>query len=122
MVVVKEILSGFREAYIVIDAFDECEQNEKILRWIQELVESRYGKLHLLVSSRQDCCFHITLKSLTTSIIAIHEYTFGNNLQLYIRERLSTDSRMMRWPYSIQETIEQSLIANVGGLCVAFEF
>jgi len=32
VVVVKEILSSFREAYTVIDAFDECEQSEKILR------------------------------------------------------------------------------------------
>jgi len=35
----KEILKSFRDVYIVVDALDECEQGEEVLRWIQEALE-----------------------------------------------------------------------------------
>ncbi|KAL9628986.1 MAG: hypothetical protein Q9164_007071, partial [Protoblastenia rupestris] len=116
MGIVKKVLESFREVYIVIDALDECEQGEEVLRWIQKLVESRDDRLHLLVSSRQDYHFRNAFQPPTTSILALDEYTFEKDIQLYIRERLSTDPRMMRWPSSVQNDIEQSLIINAGGL------
>lgn len=121
MGIVKEVLESFRGVYIVIDALDECEQGKEVLRWIKELVECKHGRLHLLISSRQDRHFRNSFESLTTSILALNEHTFEEDIQLYIREQLSTDPRMMRWPSSVQKTIEQSLIANAGGLWVAFK-
>jgi hypothetical protein len=116
MSVVKKVLKCFREVHIVIDAFDECEQSEEVLRWIQELMESKDGRLHLLVSSRQDHRSRSALESAATSILALDEHTFEKDIQLYIREQLSTDPRMMSWPSRVQNDIEQSLISNAGGL------
>ena len=116
MGIVKEVLESFREVYIVIDALDECEQGEEVLRWIQKLVESRDDRLHLLVSSRQDHHFRNAFQTPATSILTLDEYTFEKDIQLYIRERLSTDPRMMRWPSSVQNDIENSLMVNAGGL------
>jgi hypothetical protein len=114
--VVKEVVESFPEVYLVIDAFDECEQSEKLLRWIQGLAKSQDNGLHLLISSRQDYHFRNALDLSTTSILALDEYTFQIDIQLYIREQLSTDPRMMKWPPSVQNDIEQSLLANSGGL------
>lgn len=100
----------------MIDAFDECEQSEEVLRWIRELMKSKDDRLHLLVSSRQDHRSCSALESAATSILALDEHTFQKDIQLYIREQLSTDPRMMRWPSGIQNEIEQSLINNAGGL------
>jgi hypothetical protein len=63
---VKEVVEGFPEVFIVIDAFDECEQTEKLLLWIRELAESGGTGLHLLVSSRQDYRFRGALDLSTT--------------------------------------------------------
>lgn len=52
MGIVNEVFKSFHGVYIVIDALDECEQGEEVLRWIQELLESKHGRLHLLISSR----------------------------------------------------------------------
>lgn len=116
MGIVNEVSKSFHGVYIVIDALDECEQGEEVLRWIQELLESKHGRLHLLISSRQDHHFRSAFERLTTSILAPNEHTFEEDIQLYIREQLSTDPGMMRWPSSVQKTIEQSLITNAGGL------
>jgi hypothetical protein len=114
--VVKEVVESFPEAFIVIDAFDECEQTEKLLLWIRKLAESGDTGLHLLVSSRQDYRFHSALDLSTTSILALDEYTFQKDIQLYIQEQLSTDPRMMKWPPSVQNDIGDSLLAHSGGL------
>jgi hypothetical protein len=114
--VVKDIVESFPEVYIVIDAFDECEQSEKVLRWIREFAESGNNGLHLLVSSRQDYRFRDALDLSTTLILALDEHIFQKDIQVYIREQLSTDPRMMKWPPSVQNFIEHSLLANSGGL------
>ena len=114
--IVKDVLESFHEVYIVIDAFDECEQSEEVIQWIQELVEDSDGRLHLLVSSRQDYRFRSPLESFTTAVLALDERTFENDIQLFIREKLSADPRMKRWPPNIQNDVEQSLIADAGGL------
>lgn len=114
--VVEEVLESFQEVFIVIDAFDECEQSEDVLRWFQKLVGVKDVTLHLLVSSRQDHRFRGVLEALITSNLVIDEHTFEKDIQLHVREQLSTHSRMMRWPSSVHRNIEQSLLANAGGL------
>lgn len=52
MGIVNEVFKSFHGVYIVIDALDEYEQGEEVLWWIQELLESKHGRLHLLISSR----------------------------------------------------------------------
>lgn len=121
MTVVQELLKPLGEVYIVIDALDECEQAEEALRWIQELVRSKEGRLHLLISSRQNQIFRSVFESLATTILALHECTFEEDIKLYIREQLSTDPRMMKWPSSVHKTIEESLIINAGGLYATTE-
>lgn len=114
--VVKEVLKSFREIYIVIDAIDECEQSDDVLRWIQELVKTKDGRLHMLFSSRQDYQLQRALVTSTTSILALDEYSFEKDIQLYIQEQLNTDPRLMKWPPDVQNEIGKSLVANAGGL------
>jgi len=116
VIIVEEVLQSFREVYIVIDAFDECEQNEKVINWIQKLVENKDGRLHLLISSRQDYRFRSALESYTTEVIALDEYAFEKDIQLFIREQLSINPRMKRWSPSVQHDVEQILMAKSGNL------
>lgn len=116
MGVVEEVLESFQEVFVVIDAFDECEQSEDVLRWFQKLLGVKDVTLHLLVSSRQDHRFRGVLEAPTTSNLAIDEHTFEKDIQLHVQEQLSTHSRMMRWSPSVHRNIEQSILANAGGL------
>ena len=116
MRLMKGVIECFGEVYVVIDALDECEQREEVTRWIQELFGSKDGRLHLLVSSRQDHYFHSTFDFPATSVLALNEYSFEMDIQLYVRGQLSTDPRMMKWPSALRSDIERSLMANAGGL------
>jgi hypothetical protein len=113
---VKEIFKNFGEVFLIIDAFDECEQSERVLEWIQELLNSKGNSLHLLLSSRQDYRFRDYLQLAPTSILALDEHSFEKDIQLYVREKLRTDPRMMKWPTNIHNDVEQTLVAKAGGL------
>lgn len=112
----RELFSSFRDVYVVVDALDECEQTDEALRWIQDVVQNKDGKLHLAVSSRQDQRFRNALEPYAMSTINLNESTFVMDIQLYIRARLSADPRMQKWPPNVRDDVERSLLANAGGL------
>ena len=114
--IIKDLLREFQDVYIVIDALDECEQNEEVLRWIEGFLENKNGRFHVLVSSRQDLHFQLEVERVASLILRLDQRTFDNDIKVYIHERLSTDPRMMKWPTDVREDIKQSLVSNAGGL------
>ena len=55
--VLRDILDRFSEAYIVIDALDECTDREKTLNWLNKLISDtsrRAANLHIVVTSRPE--------------------------------------------------------------------
>ena len=58
------ILDSFHDAYVIVDALDECTDRIKLLDWIKEIVGWKVGKLHFLATSRQERDIEIRLLSL----------------------------------------------------------
>ncbi|MDI1486542.1 MAG: hypothetical protein OHK93_005773 [Ramalina farinacea] len=114
--IIEDLLKEFQDVYIVIDALDECEQNEEVLRWIEGLLEKKNDQLHVLVSSRQDYHFQLELERLASLMLKLDQQTFAKDIETYIHERLSTDPRMKKWPSDVRDDIKQSLVSNAGGL------
>ena len=55
--VLRDILDKFSQAYIVIDALDECTDRGKTLNWMNKLISDTSGKaanLHVMVASRPE--------------------------------------------------------------------
>jgi hypothetical protein len=55
--VLRDILDSFSQAYIMIDALDECTDREKTLNWVNKLVTDTNRKaasLHVVVTSRPE--------------------------------------------------------------------
>ena len=55
--VLRDILDRFSQAYIVIDALDECTDREKTLIWANKLILDTYhnsANLHIVVASRPE--------------------------------------------------------------------
>src|ERR1700677_4885941 len=48
MITLKHIVGGFRHVYVIIDALDECQDRPQLLTLIEEVVDWRIGKLHVL--------------------------------------------------------------------------
>jgi methionine synthase II (cobalamin-independent) len=55
--VLRDILDKFSQAYIMIDALDECAEREKTLNWVNKLISDTNRKaanLHIVVTSRPE--------------------------------------------------------------------
>ena len=52
--VLRDILDGFSQAYIIIDALDECTDREKTLNWAKKLISDTSRNLHIVVTSRPE--------------------------------------------------------------------
>ena len=56
-----DILDKFSEAYIMIDALDECSDREKTLNWVNKLISDTNRKaanIHIVVTSRPERDIH----------------------------------------------------------------
>ena len=53
----RDILDGFSQAYIIIDALDECIDREKTLNWVNKLnsdINRKAANLHIVFTSRPE--------------------------------------------------------------------
>ena len=57
----RDILDKFSQAYIMIDALDECTDREKTLNWLNKLISDpnrKAANLHVVVTSRRERDIH----------------------------------------------------------------
>ena len=69
--VLRSILDRFSQAYIMIDALDECTDRKKTMNWANKLIsdtKSETANLHLLVTSRPERDIHENFAALDHSI------------------------------------------------------
>ena len=74
--VLHDILDNFSQAYIVIDALDECTDREKTLNWANKLISNttrNATNLHIVVTSRPEIDIHNVFAALDPHSIDVGE-------------------------------------------------
>ena len=75
-----DILDRFSQAYIIIDALDECTDHKKTLNWVNKLISDKIHKaanLHIVVTSRPERDIHEILAALDPHSIDVGEAIQG---------------------------------------------
>jgi hypothetical protein len=109
------ILEAFDDAYIVLDALDECAERKDLLKWIMEMVSWRKGKLHLLATSRpeEDIAKHLRL--LDPYQVRMEPDLVTGDITRYIDGILEVEDR---WSDEVKATIKSTLLESAGGMYV----
>jgi hypothetical protein len=124
----REILKLFAQAeelhdiFIVVDAIDECPNNQKDLR--KELLDSiteirswSPSNIHLLVTSRQEPDIETELTSLFTApTISIKGAEVEADIKKYIAYELATDQKLSKWSDDLRAEIETTLTKETNGM------
>jgi hypothetical protein len=117
------ILSLFREAiarpgekYIVLDALDECTDRESLLTFIRELTDSQPQDLRLLATSRREKDIEDELSPVAHHKINIQSAIVDADIRIYVRDRMATDTKLKKWPESVQNEIMTALMEKAGGM------
>ncbi|KAL8994109.1 MAG: hypothetical protein Q9169_005837 [Polycauliona sp. 2 TL-2023] len=110
----RSMLQNFVEAYIVIDALDECKERSKLLDLIQTINEWQFDGLHVLITSRRETDIRKVLGSLACAemVFELAPSYINDDISKYIEDRLSTDRSLSRWRMrpEIQEKIRRELL------------
>lgn len=120
MTVLKQIIQEFDETFVVLDALDECKDRQKLLEFIERINEWKFGRLHILVTSRRISDIEESLGPLIheQGKICIQSALVNNDIRTYIHERLRTDRKLKRWQKrpEIQQEIETALMNKADGM------
>ena len=116
MVTLKHIIGGFKEVYVVLDALDECWDREQLLALVEEIVNWKIGKLHILATSRAEWDIADCIGPLVTAQINLCSTLVDADIQIHLHERLRNDSKLKRWPAKVHEQIEEVLMEGAHGM------
>ena len=122
----KRILThpGQAPTYIIIDALDECPNasgiptpREKVLNFLEQLVDLHLTNLHICVTSRPEADITITLDPLPFKQICLH--TESGQLQDivdYIKFVVHSDSKIRRWRAADKKLVIEVLTVKFDGM------
>jgi hypothetical protein len=116
MNVLREISSSFSQTYIVLDALDECKEQEELLRLIGDITEWGIIGLHILATSRPEPMIKDHLATRIHDTVNLHNAPVDEDIRGHIRHQLQNDRRMSKWPLAIKEEIEISLMEGANGM------
>src|ERR1700761_2460675 len=102
------------EAFIVIDALDECREIVEVGSWLQNLASSSLSSLHVLFTSRDVPIVSDEIKRIPHETLRVHECTSGD-IDLFITESI-INSGLSQWSNELQEVIRVSLYERADGM------
>ena len=120
LAVLKDVIEGFQETFIILDAMDECKDREELLQDIQKLAAWKIGNLHVLATSRKEKEIEDSFEYLVKDEerIGLQSALVDDDIRAYVHERLLTDQQLKRWRNrpDIQKEIETTLMAKADGM------
>jgi hypothetical protein len=112
------VLDSVHHAYIIIDALDECTERNKLLQWIDEIARWNVGKLHLLVTSRQEPDIQKVLRSLDPILVCLEGEFVDRDIMSYLDWMLRDDQKWRTWDHDTRYKIKISLMEGAQGMYV----
>jgi hypothetical protein len=114
------VAKGLNYSYIIVDALDECPkglERETLLKLIKNIMSLSLSNLHLLVTSRLEPDINDVLSPLLTiPTVSVQGSAVQSDIELYIHEQLTTNSRLSKWANHIKADIEHTLLEGANGM------
>lgn len=97
--------------YGVIDALNECEDFDELLKWLKDINQNSIHVSFLCTSHYLSGIARLT-SSISGEAFAIPNEHLLSDIKIYLEERLSNDTKLQRWPLSLRNEVRDSLIRN----------
>ena len=110
--------------YIIVDGLDECPNfpgrpsaRGEVLDLIEELVDLKLSNVHLCVASRPEMDIRMSLESLTSLKISLHdEIGQKEDIIEYIKSVVHSDRSMRRWKEEDKQLVIHTLSDKADGM------
>lgn len=115
--VLHKLLKSSRSLEIVIDAADECNERQNLLRLLEEIKKWKINGLHLLLTSRREKDIEDALSPLLSGRIPLEESAIESDIREFIHHEVHSDgSKLSKWPVDIRSDIETKLLEGADGM------
>jgi hypothetical protein len=111
--VLRELLNGHSQVYIIVDALDECIEFDKLHQTIKTIVDWKIPGCHLLVTSRTekyDMDDQHDIMEIKLSAEAVHA-----DIASYVSAVLES-SKLRKLKKTVQEEVKSALLDGAGGM------
>ena len=118
--VLRDILDRFSNAYIMIDALDECTDREKTLKWVNKLISDtnyKAANLHIVVTSRPERDIHDIFAALDPQSVDVGRANMEDIVE-YLKIQL--ESKFMKYDENTRAKIMSELEEHAEGSYVSF--
>ena len=120
---IQKTIDRLPKTYIIVDALDECQDREALLKFLRHLCSFNPSKLHLLATSRE-CDITKRLSANVTCAMNIQSAVVDKDIEVYIDHLLENDDQLQKWrEVSVRgigafEYIKSGLMLKANGMWV----
>jgi len=118
----RSMMQELPQVYIILDALDESAKRAELMEMLEEMAGWQLQNLHLLVTSRSERDIESCLEGFVDeqNRICLQSTLVDQDIQRYVRQRLSNDKRLRKWEKDATTTrqIETILMSGAKGMCV----
>ncbi|MCJ1395190.1 hypothetical protein MMC18_008073 [Xylographa bjoerkii] len=104
------------QCFIIVDALDEFNDTEDLIKTLKRIVESKRERSHVLVTSQSQRSIGIELEKFVITDVVLYGDAVDEDIELYIREKVRADSILGRRPPHVQWNIEDALTKGANGM------
>lgn len=109
-------IEQFRRVYLILDALDECGEQQGVMSLLANLVRSHAG-LSILTTSRDTTeISHSALGQGSTNVIYMSLENVNVDIRTYVVNSLSRDPRLRERPSHVKAEIEAALTSGSHGM------
>lgn len=115
-----ELLKGFGQTYVVIDALDECDEDYHQL--FDEVIKVIHGQqlphFHLLMTSRRVEDIIVDMMDMAPTEIYLSADLVGCDITSYIYSAVGREHKFRKWGHATEQHIKNTLISDANGMYV----
>jgi hypothetical protein len=113
-----EVLSFFKQVYVVVDALDESDTGERdqLFYYITELRQNEIPGLHLLLASRLNVDIQNSVTALPALLISIEPGNTTGDIRAYVSTTLRNNTRLSHLDADLKKEITEGLVERSHGM------
>ena len=117
--VLQELLQSFQQAYVVVDALDECDDYYQLFDNVIKVMHAwDVPHFHVLMSSRREHNIIINMEECATAEIYLSANLVGSDIISYVHSVVGKDLRLRKWGHTVQQNVADALIRGANGMYV----
>ena len=114
--VLRQFISTFQKAYILIDALDESLDREKIMEFVQMIHAWDLEQCHLLVTSRKEQWIVQSMVSTNHMEVDMSKMPVDADIERYMDFHLHSSPELQKWGRDEKSSIRQALLEKAKGM------